>query len=78
MSNNNNKKKEIIMQLKDFEKIMKNELVWQMYEDFMYEGKRFEWETILKKLSIKQIIKLAEKNAEDYIADTFDIKVDLT
>ena len=66
------------MQLKDFQKIMKNELVWQMYEDFMYEGKRFEWETILEKLSIKQIIKLAEKNAEDYIADTFDIKVDLT
>ena len=67
-----------ILKEKDFTKIMKNELVWQMYEDFMYEGKRFEWETILKKLSTKQIIKLAEKNAEDYIADTFDIKVDLT
>ena len=40
---------------KDFSKIMKNELVWQMYEDFMYEGKSFEWETILKKFSIKQI-----------------------
>tara|TARA_R100001015_G_C4509305_1_gene81458 strand:+ start:229 stop:459 length:231 start_codon:yes stop_codon:yes gene_type:complete len=67
-----------ILKEKDFTKIMKNELVWQMYEDFMYEGKRFEWETILEKLSIKQIIKLAEKNAEDYIADTFNIKVDLT
>ena len=67
-----------ILKEKDFTKIMKNELVWQMYEDFMYEGKRIEWETILEKLSIKQIIKLAEKNAEDYIADTFDIKVDLT
>ena len=44
----------------------------------MYECKSYEWNMILKKLSIKQIIKLAEKNAEDYIADTFDIKVDLT
>ena len=30
-----------ILKEKDFTKIMKNELVWQMYEDFMYEGKRF-------------------------------------
>jgi len=66
------------MQLKDFQKLMKNELVCQMYEDFMYECKSYEWNMILKKLSIKQIKKLAEKNAEDYIADTFDIKVDLT